>query len=170
MARQLADLCICLGQLPNIRYHVNSQACKELGLAVEEEIDKKLRLLPDVNLAAVRPTFVILDRSTDLGTAIAHNVGYEAMLKDFYGIGPEGTVSYKAKDNADIIQDKETVLNEEDKIWGTLKHLEIDVAYETLKQSFEEFRKENRDLEAARQNQLTDVKHCLLYTSDAADE
>ena len=41
-------------------------------------------MIPDLQMSDNRATLVILDRRFDLATPLAHNIHYEAMLKDFF--------------------------------------------------------------------------------------
>ena len=158
LATGLASLCGVLHDLPYVCFQEDSLPAQELALALEGQIDALYRKLSHLPINDSRPVLIILDRNYDLGTPLAHDVHYEALLKDLYEVGPDGNVSYQSVDNTNITSTRQAVINEFDELWLKLKFQEIDEAQGVLNQELKHFRDRNVELENAERSESHTMK------------
>ena len=147
-ASRLAHLCVMLKEFPYICYHANSQCCKELAVQFEDKIESIYRSNPELRFEDNRATLLVLDRKFDVATPLAHDVHYEAMLKDLFVVGADGKVKYEALENGLSVK-KDAYLNENDQVWTQLRYEEIDDASTVLSQELQRYREQYRDVEMA---------------------
>lgn len=149
MSQGLTSVCGIMRELPHICYQATSVLGKELALRLEREIEETYRKLPELPIKTNRPIMIILDRSYDLAVPLAHDVHYEALLKDLFEIGPDGKVKYESADNSGAINVKEAVINEKDSVWVKIRYEEVDEAQAILNQELRNFRSQNQVIERA---------------------
>lgn len=147
ISQNLASLCGVLHELPYVCFQEDSLPAQEVALALEEKVEELYRKLPQLPINNSRPIMIILDRNYDLAIPLAHNVHYEALLKDLYEVGPDGNVIYQSVDNSNITSNKQAVINEFDDIWTLLKFEEIDEAQGLLNEELKNFRSRNIEME-----------------------
>lgn len=169
LARQISALCTVLKELPVICFQATSPQARELGLEIEQQIENIYRKIPDQAFNDNRATLIILDRKFDLATPLAHDVHYEAMLRDSMRVSEDGNITYETADNSNA-QSKNAVLNEIDQLWTKYRYEEIDEVQSILSRDLAEFRVNNQDIEQAQQQQeIRDVKLAAKVVSSLGE-
>ncbi|CDS07042.1 hypothetical protein LRAMOSA09565 [Lichtheimia ramosa] len=161
MAKQLLSVCATLGEDPIIRYQVtpssdaaeSSSATHKLGSMLQAELDNFCRLNPNFppshNPPRPRATLLILDRTIDTNAPLLHEFTYQAMINDLlsvedteYGTGIKYTYSFNQADGS--IGTKEVILDEEDPVYMSIRHLHIADCTDRLIEEFNKFLEENK--------------------------
>ncbi|CAG9335676.1 unnamed protein product [Blepharisma stoltei] len=170
MAKQVSHICSVLKELPSVCYQSSSPQARELGLEIEQQIELLYRKLPEFEINDNRATLIVLDRKFDMTTPIAHDVHYEAMLKDLLNVSHDGKVKYESSDNSNVKTVKDAVLNEIDPLWVKYRYEEVDDAQKILGTDLQEFRAQNQEIEVAQQQQeIDDMKVAAKVVSNLSE-
>ncbi|KAI9300245.1 Sec1-like protein [Cunninghamella echinulata] len=164
-ARQLLSLCVTLGEDPIIRYQAPpdndgmnpplpyESASKTLALSLQREVDRFCQLNPKFppqkQPPQPRATILIVDRTIDQNTPLLHEFTYQAMINDLLPVKPteNGTgiiYSYDFTQADGSVGTKEVVLDEEDNIYKSIRHLHIAECTDKLIEDFNKFLAENK--------------------------
>ncbi|ORX62335.1 Sec1-like protein [Hesseltinella vesiculosa] len=185
-AKQLLSLCATLGEDPIIRYQVPPEndgspalpyegATKSLALALQRELDQFCQLNPNFppKRSQPRATFLIVDRTIDQLAPLLHEFTYQAMINDLLPVKPteNGTgivYSYEFTQADGSLDTKEVVLDEDDQIYKSIRHLHIAECTDRLVEEFNKFLTENKqdgkadtDVPKATARSLKDMKDML---------
>jgi hypothetical protein len=132
-ADQLATLFSTLGQHPYIGY-LNSS---EKNLTFAEVVHSRLQFL--VQLGAVPSEraghLVILDRGADLFSPVLHELTYQAMLYDCFDV----------KNNMLMANNEAFILDENDPLWCSLRHLHIADLSKKVAGLLQDFKKREKE-------------------------
>ena len=158
ISQGLAAVCGVMHELPYICYQSESPQARELAMSLEKDVENTYRKLPELPIKPTRPVLMIIDRSYDLAIPLAHDVHYEALLKDLFEVGPEGKVKYESADNSGGTSIKEAVINEKDPVWAKLRYEEVDEAQAILTEELKTFRNMNQAIEKAGNEGEQDIK------------
>ncbi|KAI8141031.1 Sec1-like protein [Fennellomyces sp. T-0311] len=131
-------------------------ATRQLATILQNEIDDFCRLNknfpPPRNPPQPRATLLIVDRSLDVNTPILHEFTYQAMINDLLpvedtenGTGIKYTYSYNQSDGS--IGTQEVVLDEDDPVYKSIRHLHIADCTDRLIEEFNKFLEENKTAE-----------------------
>ncbi|KAI9313586.1 Sec1-like protein [Dichotomocladium elegans] len=165
MAKQLLSVCATLGEDPIIRYqitpaddpeiprHQQFSAPRQLASILQKEVDNFCRLNPNfpptLNPPQPRATLLIVDRTVDANAPFLHEFTYQAMINDLLsvddtenGTGIKYTYSFNQSDGS--IGTKEVVLDEEDSVYTSIRHLHIADCTDRLIEEFNKFLEENK--------------------------
>uniref|UniRef100_A0A452J3F9 Syntaxin binding protein 2 n=1 Tax=Gopherus agassizii TaxID=38772 RepID=A0A452J3F9_9SAUR len=119
MAEQIATLCETLEEYPAIRYRkAGPQGTSQLAWAVSLGQDPSAGG-PD----KAHSQLLIVDRSFDLVFPLLQKLTYQAMAYDLLSIEND-TYKYETMGTSDS-QEKEALLDEDDKLWVQLRHMHI---------------------------------------------
>ena len=130
MARQLATLCITIGEQPAIRYQGSSQYAREIGVKLNEHLKEFRESNPSIQFRGdpgsnkERAQILILDRTYDVTTPLMHEYTYQAMANDLLNI-EDGVVSIKVETRGGGGAKKQALLNENDELWVEMRHTHI---------------------------------------------
>ncbi|KAI8059633.1 Sec1-like protein [Gongronella butleri] len=185
-AKQLLSLCVTLGEDPIIRYQsppeVDGQpplpfegATKSLALALQRELDRFCQLNPNFPPRSSQPraTFLIVDRTVDQYAPLLHEFTYQAMINDLLPVKPteNGTgivYSYEFTQADGSLGTKDVVLDEDDHVYTSIRHLHIAECTDRLIEEFNKFLAENKqdgkadpDAPKATARSLNDMKEML---------
>ncbi|KAI9273019.1 Sec1-like protein [Phascolomyces articulosus] len=165
IAKQLLSVCATLGEDPIIRYQVTENddpddhrprappATRQLANILQNEIDDFCRLNrnfpPPRNPPQPRATLLIVDRSLDVNAPILHEFTYQAMINDLLpvedtenGTGIKYSYSFNQADGS--IGEKEVILDEDDEVYKSIRHLHIADCTDRLIEEFNKFLEENK--------------------------
>ncbi|KAI7851749.1 Sec1-like protein [Circinella umbellata] len=165
IAKQLLSVCATLGEDPIIRYQVTENddpedhrprappATRQLATILQNEIDNFCRLNrnfpPPRNPPQPRATLLIIDRSLDVNAPILHEFTYQAMINDLLpvedtedGTGIKYTYSFNQADGS--IDTKDVILDEDDSVYKSIRHLHIAECTDRLIEEFNKFLEENK--------------------------
>ncbi|ORZ12622.1 Sec1-like protein [Absidia repens] len=164
-ARQLLSLCVTLGEDPIIRYQVPPEndgkspllpyegATKSLAMSLQRELDSFCRVNPNFppqrQPPQPRATILIVDRTLDEYAPILHEFTYQAMINDLLPVTPteSGTgivYSYEYTQSDGSMGTKEVVLDEDDDVYKSIRHLHIAECTDRLVEDFNAFLVENK--------------------------
>ncbi|KAI9248929.1 Sec1-like protein [Sporodiniella umbellata] len=158
IARQLLSVCATLGEDPVIRFQTQTEGVatapsKSLAFLVQQEIDNFCRLNPKFppqhQPPQPRATLLILDRSLDPTAPLLHEFTYQAMLNDLLPIkSTENSVGVRYEydfNQADgSISTQDVVLDEEDNVYQSIRHMHIAQCTDYLVEKFNQFLAENK--------------------------
>ncbi|KAI8093278.1 Sec1-like protein [Halteromyces radiatus] len=164
-AKQLLSLCVTLGEDPIIRYQVPPEndgktpllpyegATKSLALSLQKELDHFCRLNPNFppqrQPPQPRATILIVDRTLDEYAPILHEFTYQAMINDLLPVKPteNGTgivYSYEYTQSDGSMGTKDVILDEEDDVYKSIRHLHIAECTDRLIENFNKFLADNK--------------------------
>jgi hypothetical protein len=143
IATKLMSLCISLGEYPNIRYHLGAQLAKNVSMAVQDQLDQYRSRVPTFPESTDnQATLLIIDRGFDLVAPVMHEYTYQAMLYDLLDIQGEKYQHVIETDGKK--ETKDVLLNENDILWPTYRHVFIADCIDQVTQNFAEFTKSNK--------------------------
>ncbi|KAG0168834.1 vacuolar sorting protein VPS33/slp1 [Apophysomyces sp. BC1015] len=156
-AKQLLSVCATLGEDPVIRYQTSendtTSPTHRLAMILQKEVDNFCRLNPNFppprHPPEPRATFLIVDRSLDPVAPLLHEFTYQAMINDLLpvettdnGTGIKYTYEFTQAD--DSMGTNEVVLDEEDSVYQSIRHLHIADCTDRLIEEFNAFLEENK--------------------------
>ncbi|KAI8339302.1 Sec1-like protein [Blakeslea trispora] len=160
-AKQLLSVCATLGEDPIIRYQAQSEGgihpqgspAAKLAHIVQKEIDNFCRINPNFppprNPPQPRATLLIVDRSIDPAAPLLHEFTYQAMINDLLPVQETENhtgikYSYEFNQADGSTGTKDVVLDEEDNIYRSIRHMHIAECSDHLIEKFNEFLAENK--------------------------
>ncbi|SAL99662.1 hypothetical protein [Absidia glauca] len=164
-AKQLLSLCVTLGEDPIIRYQTAPEndgktsplpyegATKSLAMSLQRELDAFCRLNPNFppqrQPPQPRATILIVDRTLDEYAPLLHEFTYQAMINDLLPVTPteNGTgiiYNYEYTQSDGSMGTKEVVLDEDDDVYKSIRHLHIAECTDRLIEDFNKFLAENK--------------------------
>ncbi|KAL0138132.1 Sec1-like protein [Mucor lusitanicus] len=160
-AKQLLSVCATLGEDPIIRYqsqseggiHPQGSPAGKLAHIVQKEVDNFCRLNPNFppprQPPQPRATLLIVDRSIDPAAPLLHEFTYQAMINDLLPVeetenhqGIKYSYEYHQADGS--LDAKEVILDEEDNVYKSIRHMHIAECSDRLIEKFNEFLAENK--------------------------
>ncbi|GAA5812262.1 hypothetical protein MFLAVUS_005712 [Mucor flavus] len=158
-AKQLLSVCATLGEDPIIRYQTRSEGdihpqgspAGKLAHIVQKEVDGFCRLNPNFppprQPPQPRATLLIVDRSIDPAAPLLHEFTYQAMINDLLPVeesenGVKYGYEYTQADGS--IGSKDVMLDEQDNIYKSIRHMHIAECTDRLIEKFNEFLSENK--------------------------
>ncbi|KAI8067499.1 Sec1-like protein [Gongronella butleri] len=178
MAKQLLCLCVTLGENPLIRYHrpldvpgtINRNIPWHLAKLVQNELDNFCKVNPEFppprDPPLPRGTLVILDRTIDPVAPFLHEFTYQAMLADLLqtedtSAGIKYAYEYTQEDGTS--KETEIVLNEQDTVFTSIRHMHIASTTEQLIDDFNKFVEENKGSSGGQSSvrSLNDMKNVI---------
>ncbi|CAO3670948.1 unnamed protein product [Rhizopus stolonifer] len=169
-AKQLLSVCATLGQNPVIRYQTGNETTQKLAFGVQQEMDHFCSINPKFPPPQPRATLLILDRSIDSAAPLLHEFTYQAMLNDLLPIqetdshvGIKYTYEFNQADGS--LGSKDVLLDEEDEVYRSVRHMHIAQCSDHLIENFNQFLAENkvageRETKSAAKN-LKEMKNML---------
>ncbi|KAI8802520.1 Sec1-like protein [Cladochytrium replicatum] len=160
LAKQMVSVLATLGEYPNIRFYDPSGSNLSLSARfaqhVQAELDNLCRLDPDYPPSGPfkdqRAILLIMDRTLDVISPLAHEFTYQAMMNDLLVI-EGGKYVYKAEGgastDASASQTQTAQLDESDSIWMLIRHWHYADAVEYIRSTFNKFLSENKAAAAA---------------------
>ncbi|KAI8066984.1 Sec1-like protein [Gilbertella persicaria] len=155
-AKQLLSVCATLGEDPIIRYQapmegIQASPAAKLAHIVQKEIDYFCRINPNFppprHPPQPRATLLIVDRSIDPVAPLLHEFTYQAMINDLLDVQPTDTgikYTYEFNQADGSMGTKEVVLDEEDNVYRSIRHMHIAECSDHLIEKFNEFLAENK--------------------------
>ncbi|KAI8991399.1 Sec1-like protein, partial [Mycotypha africana] len=130
-----------------------SSIAKQVTSIVQKEIDNFCRLNqnfpPPRNPPQPRATLLILDRSIDPAAPLLHEFTYQAMINDLLHVedtdnhvGVKYSYQFHQADGSVGVQD--VILDEEDHVYKSIRHMHIAECSDRLIENFNEFLAENK--------------------------
>ncbi|CAO3667744.1 unnamed protein product [Umbelopsis ramanniana] len=159
IAKQILSVCATVGENPLIRYHrpldvkgtVNRNIPWHLAKLVQQELDNFCKLNPEFPPSRDPPlprgTLIILDRTIDHLSPFLNEFTYQAMMTDLLNVeeSPLGLkYSYEYVQEDGLTASKEIVLDEQDSVYTSIRHMHIANTTERLIESFNEFIAQNK--------------------------
>ncbi|KAI8365236.1 Sec1-like protein [Radiomyces spectabilis] len=158
IAKQLLCVCVTLGENPLIRYHrpldvqgtINRNIPWHLAKMVQAELDNFCTINPEFPPSRDPPlprgTLILLDRTIDPISPFLHEFTYQAMMADLLHV-EEGTTgskySYEYTQEDGTTKDEEIMLNEQDSLYTSIRHMHIASTIEKLIEDFNDFMSQN---------------------------
>ncbi|KAI8338123.1 Sec1-like protein [Chlamydoabsidia padenii] len=138
------------GKTPLLPYE---GATKSLALSLQRELDSFCRLNPNFppprQPPQPRATILIVDRTLDEYAPLLHEFTYQAMINDLLPVTPteNGTgiiYNYEYTQSDGSMGTKEVVLDEDDDVYKSIRHLHIAECTDRLVEDFNKFLAENK--------------------------
>ncbi|KAH8549756.1 Sec1-like protein [Umbelopsis sp. PMI_123] len=177
IAKQILSVCATVGENPLIRYHrpldvkgtVNRNIPWHLAKLVQQELDNFCKLNPEFPPARDPPlprgTLIILDRTIDHLSPFLNEFTYQAMMTDLLNVeeSPAGLkYSYEYVQEDGLTASKEIVLDEQDSVYTSIRHMHIANTTEKLIESFNEFIAQNKGAGgSSKVRSLNDMKEVM---------
>ncbi|KAI8986322.1 Sec1-like protein [Pilobolus umbonatus] len=138
---------------------LSSQASPAGKLAnmLQREIDNFCRLNPNFPPPRTPPqpraTLLIIDRSIDPAAPLLHEFTYQAMINDLLDVSPSENLngikySYEYHQSDGSMDTKEVLLDEDDNVYKSVRHMHIAECSDRLVEKFNEFLAENKQADA----------------------
>ncbi|CAO3657362.1 unnamed protein product [Mucor hiemalis] len=160
-AKQLLSVCATLGEDPIIRYQAQSEGgihpqgspAGKLAHMVQQEVDGFCRLNPNFppprQPRQPRATLLIVDRSIDPAAPLLHEFTYQAMINDLLPVqetenGTGIKYSYEFHQADGSMGSKDVILDEDDNVYKSIRHMHIAECSDRLIEKFNEFLSENK--------------------------
>jgi syntaxin-binding protein 1 len=145
-AVQLATAMVTLRENPYIRYASAKPVCAKISQMVAEEIRELRAKVPDYaqSCREQRATLIIIDRSSDALAPLLHEFTTQAMAMDLLDVRNGEQFTYKFTNNKGEPQENDVLLNENDKLWPSLRHMHIASAIDFVIDGFNEFARNNK--------------------------
>lgn len=140
---------------------------KVLAQRIQHDLDHYAETNPDFPAPSDRGRGIlfVVDRSVDPCAPFLHEFWYQAMVNDLLPIkdGKEGrTYKYTFTNTVGGKETREAVLNEEDEVWCSVRHLHMKDAIDKLMTDFGKFVSEHTAFSGNAQNvQINDLKDML---------
>jgi len=144
MATSLATVCLALGEFPIVRAS-NTLTARFASLFLSEL--QKYKNVPDYPAKNDRgpATLIILDRTVDAKAPFLHEFTYQAMLADLlYDKITNGKYTLTYEDNNGQKKTKDVLIDENDSLWTTIRHMHISTTLDYLQKRIAEFQKNNK--------------------------
>ncbi|GAA5889143.1 hypothetical protein JCM5296_007177 [Sporobolomyces johnsonii] len=158
MSRSIVNALATLGEYPLIRYYnppssfhnilgpglaAGEHVAKRLADRVQLEIDAYARdnsnFPPPADPPRPRGVLFITDRSMDLYAPFLHEFTYQAMCNDLLDVEDGQRYRYTFTNEQGAAQDKEAILNDEDKVWSEVRHMHMKDALDKLIADFKAY-------------------------------
>ncbi|KAI9476315.1 MAG: Sec1-like protein [Benjaminiella poitrasii] len=133
--------------------HPQGSPAGKLAYTLQKEIDNFCRLNPNFppphHPPQPRATLLIVDRSIDPAAPLLHEFTYQAMINDLLPVEDTDNhtgikYSYEFHQADGSIDSKDVVLDEEDSIYMSIRHMHIAECSDSLIEKFNEFLTENK--------------------------
>eukprot|EP01098_Paradermamoeba_levis_P015496 TRINITY_DN791_c0_g2_i5.p1 TRINITY_DN791_c0_g2~~TRINITY_DN791_c0_g2_i5.p1 ORF type:complete len:547 (-),score=201.85 TRINITY_DN791_c0_g2_i5:201-1841(-) len=161
-AAALATVCLSLGEFPAIRCNPSNTGARLATMLLEEL--SKYKNIPDYPAKTDRgpATLIILDRTIDPLAPILHEFTYQAAVADLLEDEVKnGHYKLKFKDHSGKENEKDVLIDENDQLWTTIRHMHISQTFDFLKKRIQEFQKTNKAaklLEASQSGEEVSIK------------
>lgn len=147
IAEKLCSVCTTFEDFPVVRYAANSPFAGTISEAVHKKLgDRFSKGLIKKNQQ--RGQLLILDRTHDLISPIIHELYYQAMVADIIR-PPQDVYKCPYKDANGYDQKYVVILNENDPIYSTTRHLHIKKAREWIVANVKTFTEQSKALQAS---------------------
>eukprot|EP00013_Stygamoeba_regulata_P018891 CAMPEP_0177655338 /NCGR_PEP_ID=MMETSP0447-20121125/14904_1 /TAXON_ID=0 /ORGANISM="Stygamoeba regulata, Strain BSH-02190019" /LENGTH=541 /DNA_ID=CAMNT_0019159231 /DNA_START=187 /DNA_END=1812 /DNA_ORIENTATION=+ len=157
ISTRLASLCVTLGEDPYIRYAKHNPNGAALAQQVQKKLAQMTTGLKNWHAPSKRTTLLILDRTIDAVAPLLHEFTYQAMMHDLLGI--KGIEYEHVFQNALGGEERSTVLlNENDRLYCTLRHVHIGECSKHLVNNFNEFVRNNQKILNSASGQAASLK------------
>ncbi|KAI7903180.1 Sec1-like protein [Cokeromyces recurvatus] len=133
--------------------HPQGSPASKLAYTLQKEIDNFCRLNPNFpppnNPPQPRATLLIVDRSIDPAAPLLHEFTYQAMISDLLPVQDTENhrgikYSYEFHQADGSMGSKDVILDEEDNIYTSIRHMHIAECSDRLIEKFNEFLSENK--------------------------
>ncbi|KAM3584082.1 syntaxin binding protein 1 [Umbelopsis sp. WA50703] len=176
IAKQILSVCATVGENPLIRYHrpldvkgtINRNIPWHLAKLVQQELDNFCKLNPEFPPSRDPPlprgTLIILDRTIDHLSPFLNEFTYQAMMTDLLNVEESATglkYSYEYVQEDGLSANKEIVLDEQDSVYTSIRHLHIANTTERLIESFNDFVAQNKGGGSSKVRSLNDMKEMM---------
>jgi syntaxin-binding protein 1 len=158
-AQQLASLCVCLKELPYIRYNENANGLSAaIAERFESHIQSAARELPDWKYNDMRATLLIVDRSVDPIAPLMHEYTYQAMVNDVLNVDGQIVTLSKVASGSSEDSKGPFLLDDEEDLYKEMRHQHISEVTQNVTQRFNNFKTQNA---TAKLQGTDDVKEML---------
>ncbi|GAA6059866.1 hypothetical protein JCM10212_007071 [Sporobolomyces blumeae] len=180
MSRSIVNALATLGEYPLIRYYnppnsfhsplgpglvVGESIGKRLAERVQMEIDAYARdnsnFPPAADPPRPRGVLFITDRSMDLFAPFLHEFTYQAMCNDLLDIEKGRKYRYIFTNERGAPQEKEAILDDNDKVWVEVRHMHMKDALDKLIADFKAYAGEHGGTFGGEGTSLNDMKDML---------
>lgn len=139
IAQQLLTVCAALGEYPAIRYARGAARPQSVGAMLQGKMDDFKRQVPTYPSSTEgQATLIIIDRSQDPIAPVIHESTYQAIAYDLLDIQKD-RYKYVATLGTGEKKDKEVLLNENDVLWPSLRHMHIGPCSASISDGFKKF-------------------------------
>ncbi|KAI8146412.1 Sec1-like protein [Fennellomyces sp. T-0311] len=144
--------------------------CVCVSLALQTQLDEFCKINenfpPPRDPPMERGTIILLDRTIDPVSPLLHEFTYQAMVADLLNVEetPSGIkYSYEYTQEDGTTKDQESVLNDQDTVYTSIRHMHIAITTEQLIDDFNKFMAENDGGGGghASVRSLNDMKHMI---------
>lgn len=158
---QLATLCILLNEKPYVRYEdgkdMMSKYVKSMANYFNTELNSTLGKLTNWKPRPNAGTLLIVGRTTDLVSAVTHQMTYQSALNEVMGMKGE-VINTEAKDEKGNVSPVSYVLDENDEYWSKYRNMQILQAIDQIQAGWKQykamFEKLSENAQYSRQSEL----------------
>ncbi|RSH93130.1 vacuolar sorting protein VPS33/slp1 [Saitozyma podzolica] len=136
---------------------------RRLAMQVQNDLDEYMANNPEFPSATGRPRSVlfVVDRSMDPVAPFLHEFWYQAMVNDLLPVKDGVHYRYKYTNTIGGTEEKEALLDDEDPVWVSVRHLHMKDAIDTLMTNFNRFAQEHAGFRGGGQVNVNDLKDML---------
>ncbi|WWC73866.1 uncharacterized protein I206_107838 [Kwoniella pini CBS 10737] len=152
-----------MGAGPKTPEIVGEHLSKKIAGQLQMDLDEYLQNNPEFPPASGRPKGVlfVVDRSMDPAAPLLHEFWYQAMVNDLLKIDDGVRYRYKYTNTIGGTEEKTALLNENDPVWCSVRHLHMKDAIDTLMTDFGKFAQEHAGFSGGGNVNVNDLKDML---------
>ncbi|KAL1412581.1 syntaxin binding protein 1 [Vanrija albida] len=137
---------------------------KKIAVQVQNDLDEYMANNPEFPIKSERPRgmLFVVDRSIDPVAPFLHEFWYQAMANDLLKIEDGIRYRYTYENTVGGKEDKEAILDDDDKVWVSVRHLHMKDAIDHLMTDFGRFAQEHAGFRGNANNVSIDVLKDML--------
>ncbi|CAK9783281.1 Sec1-like protein [Cutaneotrichosporon oleaginosum] len=153
-----------LGSRSSHKPPVGDYLSKKIAVQVQSDLDEYMTNNPEFPAPSERPRGVlfIVDRTMDPAAPLLHEFWYQAMVNDLLKVEDGTRYKYKYENTVGAKETRVAILDDNDEVWVSIRHLHMKDAIDRLMTDFGRFAQEHAGFRGNANNvQINDLKDML---------